>query len=89
MIDGGYCGLDPTSVIDMSGDETQVLRQGLGDTTDFVGPGIDVTDSNDNMTQDPVDPQQGSDIGANETASEALLRVSSAVEKRMGQPQQG
>ncbi len=35
VIDGGYCGLDPTSVIDMSGDETQVLRQGLGDTTDF------------------------------------------------------
>lgn len=36
VIDGGYCGLDPTSVIDMSGDETQVLRQGLGDTTDFA-----------------------------------------------------
>ena len=41
------------------------------------------------MTQDPIDPQQGSDISANETAPEALLRVSSAVEKRMGQPQQG
>ena len=41
------------------------------------------------MTQDPIDPQQGSDISANEAAPEALLRVSSAVEKRMGQPQQG
>ena len=48
-----------------------------------------MTDTNDNMTQDPVDPQQGSDISANEAAPEALLRVSSAVEKRMGQPQQG
>ena len=48
-----------------------------------------MTDTNDNMTQDRVDPQQGSDISANETAPEALLRVSSAVEKRMGQPQQG
>ena len=48
-----------------------------------------MTDMNDNMTQDPVDPQQGSDISANEAAPEALLRVSSAVEKRMGQPQQG
>ena len=41
------------------------------------------------MTQDPIDPQQGSDISASETAPKALLRVSSAVEKRMGQPQQG
>ena len=48
-----------------------------------------MTDTNDNMTQDPVDLQQGSDISANEAAPEALLRVSSAVEKRMGQPQQG
>ena len=48
-----------------------------------------MTDTNDNMAQDPVDPQQGSDISANEAAPEALLRVSSAVEKRMGQPQQG
>ena len=48
-----------------------------------------MTDTNDNMTQDSADPQQASDISANETAPEALLRVSSAVEKRMGQPQQG
>ena len=41
------------------------------------------------MTQDPIDPQQGSDISANETAPEALLRVSPAVDQRMGQPQQG
>jgi len=48
-----------------------------------------VTDTNDNMTQDAVGPQRGSDSSANEGAPEALLRVSSAVEKRMGQPQQG
>ena len=48
-----------------------------------------MTDTNDNMTQDTVDPQHGSDSRANEGAPEALLRVSSAVEKRMGQPQQG
>lgn len=48
-----------------------------------------MTDTNDNMTQDTVDPQRGSDSSANEGAPEALLRVSSAVEKRMGQPQQG
>ena len=48
-----------------------------------------MTDTNDNLTQDTVDPQQGSDSRANEGAPEALLRVSSAVEKRMGQPQQG
>ncbi len=47
-----------------------------------------MTDTNDNMTQDTVDPQHGSDSRANEGAPEALLRVSSAVEKRMGQPQQ-
>ena len=36
VIDGGYCGLEPTTVIDMSGDETVLLRQGLGSSDDFV-----------------------------------------------------
>ena len=48
-----------------------------------------MTDTSDNMTQDSVDPQQQPNISANETAPEALLRLPSAVEKRMGQPQQG
>ena len=48
-----------------------------------------MTDTDDNMTQGPVDSQQGSEFSANEATPEALLRVSSAVEKRMGQPQQG
>ena len=36
VIDGGYCGLEPTTVIDMSGDEIVLLRQGLGNSDDFV-----------------------------------------------------
>ena len=36
VIDGGYCGLEPTTVIDMSGDEIVLLRQGLGSSDDFV-----------------------------------------------------
>ena len=36
VIDGGYCGLEPTTVIDMSGDEIQLLRQGLGSSDDFL-----------------------------------------------------
>ena len=36
VIDGGYCGLEPTTVIDMSGDDIVLLRQGLGSSDDFV-----------------------------------------------------
>ena len=36
VIDGGYCGLEPTTVIDMSGDEIVLLRQGLGSSDDFI-----------------------------------------------------
>ncbi len=36
VIDGGYCGLEPTTVVDMSGDEIQLLRQGLGASDAFV-----------------------------------------------------
>ena len=31
IIDGGYCGLEPTTVVDMTGDEPQMTRQGMGD----------------------------------------------------------
>jgi tRNA A37 threonylcarbamoyladenosine synthetase subunit TsaC/SUA5/YrdC len=31
VIDAGACSLNPTTVIDMSSDEPQVLRQGQGD----------------------------------------------------------
>ena len=36
VIDGGYCGLEPTTVVDMSGEEIQLLRQGLGASDAFV-----------------------------------------------------
>ncbi len=35
VIDGGYCGLEATSVIDMTGDAPRVLRRGLGDVSAF------------------------------------------------------
>jgi tRNA threonylcarbamoyl adenosine modification protein (Sua5/YciO/YrdC/YwlC family) len=37
VLDGGNCGLDPTSVIDLSGDVARVIRAGRGDVTPFVG----------------------------------------------------
>lgn len=30
IIDGGYCGLEPTTIVDLSGDEPLVLREGKG-----------------------------------------------------------
>ena len=36
IIDGGFCGLEATSVIDFTGDEPNVIRQGLGDVSDFL-----------------------------------------------------
>jgi len=30
VIDGGYCGLEGTTIVDMSGDEYEIIRQGLG-----------------------------------------------------------
>ena len=36
VIDGGYCGLEPTTVVDMSGDEIQLIRQGLGASDAFL-----------------------------------------------------
>jgi tRNA threonylcarbamoyl adenosine modification protein (Sua5/YciO/YrdC/YwlC family) len=35
IIDGGACSLEPTSVIDLTGDEPQLLRQGRGDVGMF------------------------------------------------------
>ena len=31
VVDGGYCGLEPTTVVDMTGDRPLILRQGAGD----------------------------------------------------------
>lgn len=35
VIDGGFAGLDPTSVVDMNAEPPEVLRQGKGDTSLF------------------------------------------------------
>lgn len=37
IIDGGYCGLEPTTVVDMQEDVPVVLREGLGDVSVFNG----------------------------------------------------
>jgi tRNA threonylcarbamoyl adenosine modification protein (Sua5/YciO/YrdC/YwlC family) len=36
LIDSGNCGLDPTTVVDLSGDYPRVLRQGRGDSSAFA-----------------------------------------------------
>ncbi len=36
IVDGGYCGLEPTTVIDMTADVPQLVRQGMGDFAPFV-----------------------------------------------------
>ncbi|BCD98911.1 L-threonylcarbamoyladenylate synthase [Marinagarivorans cellulosilyticus] len=35
VIDGGFCGFDATSVIDMTGDEPEIQRRGCGDVSAF------------------------------------------------------
>ncbi len=35
VIDGGYCGFEPTTVVDMMGEVPTVVRVGKGDTTPF------------------------------------------------------
>ncbi len=35
VIDGGHCGVEPTSVLDLSGDEVTVVRRGKGDVSAF------------------------------------------------------
>ena len=37
VLDGGNCGLTPTSVIDLSTDHAQVVRVGRGDVSPFAG----------------------------------------------------
>jgi tRNA A37 threonylcarbamoyladenosine synthetase subunit TsaC/SUA5/YrdC len=35
VIDSGECGVEPTTVIDFSGDEPEILRKGAGDPSRF------------------------------------------------------
>ncbi len=37
VIDGGYCDLEPTTVVDLTGDLPQVVRRGKGDPGPFGG----------------------------------------------------
>lgn len=37
VLDGGNCGLVPTSVIDLSGGQPEIVRVGRGDVTPFTG----------------------------------------------------
>jgi len=37
IIDGGYCGFEPTTVVDMTGDSPDVVRLGKGDASLFEG----------------------------------------------------
>ena len=36
VIDSGECGTEPTTVIDLSGDEPEIIRKGAGDVARFV-----------------------------------------------------
>jgi tRNA threonylcarbamoyl adenosine modification protein (Sua5/YciO/YrdC/YwlC family) len=36
VIDGGYCGMEATTVIDMTGDVPEIIRQGCGDASEFL-----------------------------------------------------
>ncbi|NNC55368.1 MAG: threonylcarbamoyl-AMP synthase, partial [Pseudomonadales bacterium] len=35
VIDGGYCGMEPTSVIDLSSEFPEILREGAGCVEEF------------------------------------------------------
>ena len=35
VIDGGYCGMEPTTVVDLADDRSVILRTGKGDVTPF------------------------------------------------------
>lgn len=36
IIDGGYCGLEATTVVDLTGDTPEIIRQGVGQFEDFL-----------------------------------------------------
>ena len=36
VIDGGYCGMEPTTVIDLSEEVPRLVRQGKGDASPFL-----------------------------------------------------
>ena len=36
VIDGGFCGMEPTTVIDLSGEAPQLVREGKGDAAPFL-----------------------------------------------------
>lgn len=36
VIDGGFCGMEATTVIDLTGDAPELVRQGCGDASDFL-----------------------------------------------------
>ena len=35
VIDGGYCGMEATSVVDLTGDQPEIIRHGCGSVEDF------------------------------------------------------
>jgi tRNA threonylcarbamoyl adenosine modification protein (Sua5/YciO/YrdC/YwlC family) len=37
VIDGGFCGLEATTVVDLTGDEPELVRQGCGSIAEIVG----------------------------------------------------
>ncbi|MCO1335051.1 threonylcarbamoyl-AMP synthase [Microbulbifer sp. OS29] len=37
VIDGGFCGVEATTVLDLTGDEPQLVRQGCGATDEILG----------------------------------------------------
>lgn len=36
VLDGGFCGLESTSVVDLTQDEPEVVRKGCGDVSEFI-----------------------------------------------------
>lgn len=36
IVEGGYCGLEPTTVVDLSGESPAIIRQGMGEFEDFM-----------------------------------------------------
>jgi tRNA threonylcarbamoyl adenosine modification protein (Sua5/YciO/YrdC/YwlC family) len=36
IVEGGYCGLEPTTVVDLSGESPVIIRQGMGQFEDFL-----------------------------------------------------